>query len=129
MPWEGLDFQHGFARSASLSIGRFRLPFKLATGLGVAWSTSKIAREWMTVWREENIGCFGAAKLDVRDLGGHLDVTQRASAATSSNRVKVATSHVIAVGALPMGFNECLGWCTPNTYLVGCMGVGVLPFP
>ena len=29
----------------------------------------------MTAWRNENEGCFWAVKLDVGDLGGHLDVT------------------------------------------------------
>ena len=62
----------------------------------------------MTAWRNENAGCFWAVKLDVRDLGGHLDVTQRAPAGTLSSRVKEATSHVIAVGALPMGFQRRL---------------------
>ena len=54
----------------------------------------------MTAWRYENEGCFWAVKLDVRDLGGHLDVTQRALAGTP--RVKKTTS--------TWGFNECLGW-------------------
>ena len=31
----------------------------------------------MTAWRNMNEGCFWAVKLDVRDLGGHLDVTLR----------------------------------------------------
>ena len=52
-------------------------------------------------WRCENEGCFWAFKLDVRDFG-HLDVTQRALAGALSSRVKKATSHVIAVGTLPM---------------------------
>ena len=53
----------------------------------------------MTSWRNENACCFWAVKLDARDLGGHLDVTQRALAGTQSSRVKEDTSHVIAVGA------------------------------
>ena len=44
----------------------------------VLLSTSKAARRRMTVWRNRNDGCFWAVKLDVRDLGGHLDVTLRA---------------------------------------------------
>ena len=43
-------------------------------------STSKAARKRMTSWRNRNEGCFWAVKLDVRDLGGHLDVTLRAVA-------------------------------------------------
>ena len=40
----------------------------------VLLSTSKAARRRMTAWRNMNEGCLGAVKLDVRDLGGHLDV-------------------------------------------------------
>ena len=34
----------------------------------------------LTAWRNGHEGCFWAVKLDVRDLGGHLDVTLRAVA-------------------------------------------------
>ena len=42
---------------------------------------------------------------DARDMTGHLDVTQRASAGTLSMRVKETTSQVMSVGALshPLG--------------------------
>ena len=66
----------------------------------VLLSTSKAARRRMTSWRNRNEGCFWAVKLDVRDLGGHLDVTLRAVAGTLSNRVRIATTQVPAVGAL-----------------------------
>ena len=65
-----------------------------------------------------------AVKLDIRDLGGHLDVTHRERAGTLSNRVCLATSQVHVVGAsvrvclatgqvrmvsgLPLGFQ--VGW-------------------
>ena len=42
----------------------------------VLLSTSKSAIKRMTVLRNENAGCFWAAKLDDRDIGGHLDVPQ-----------------------------------------------------
>ena len=42
-------------------------------------------------------------------IGGHLDVTLRAVAGTLSNRVKIATTQVLAVGALPMGCQRMLG--------------------
>ena len=57
----------------------------------------------MTAWRNRNEGCFWAVNLDVRDLGGHLDVTLRAVAGTLTNRVKIATTQVPVVGALPPG--------------------------
>ena len=41
----------------------------------VLLSTSKADRRRMSAWRNRNEGCFWAVKLDVRDLGGHLDVT------------------------------------------------------
>ena len=49
--------------------------------------TSKAARRRMTAWRNVIEGCFWAVKLDVRDLGGHLDVTLRAVADTLNSRV------------------------------------------
>ena len=75
----------------------------------VLLSTSKAARRRMTAWRNRNEGCFWAVKLDVRDLGGHLDVTLRAVAGTLTNRVKIATTQVPAVGALPLRFQRMLG--------------------
>ena len=53
----------------------------------VSLSTSKAARRRMTAWRNMNEGFFWAVKLDVRDLGGHLDVTLRAVAGTLNSRV------------------------------------------
>ena len=64
------------------------------------------ARRRMTAWRNEHEGCFWAVKLDVRDVGGHLDVTLRAVAGTLSNRVRIATTQVPAVGALSLGFTH-----------------------
>ena len=62
------------------------------------FSTSKAARK--LAWRDDNAVCFWAVKLDVRDLGGHLDVTQRAVAGTLSDKVKKK-----------WGSSEFLGWC------------------
>ena len=63
----------------------------------------------------------------VRDLGGHLDVTQRAVAGTLS-RVKNATTQVLAVGALTMGFQRMLGMVC-SKYLPGglhcCEGAAI----
>ena len=59
----------------------------------------------MTKWRKQSICCFSVVKLDVRDLGGHLDVTQRARAGTLSDRAFEATFQVISS---PWGFNGCL---------------------
>ena len=70
----------------------------------------------------------GAVKLDVRDLGGHLDVTLRAVAGSSTTRVKFATTQVLVVGALPLGFQRMLG-LVRSKYLPGglhgCEGAAV----
>ena len=82
----------------------------------------------MTAWRNRNEGCFWAVKLDVRDLGGHLDVTLRAVAGTLTNRVKIATTQVPAVGALPLGFQRMLGMVRSRYLpggLHGCEGAAV----
>ena len=94
----------------------------------VLLSTSKAARRRMTAWRNEHEGCFWAVKLDVRDLGGHLDVTLRAVAGTLSNRVCIATTQVPAVGALPLGFQRMLGMVRSKYLpggLHGCEGAAV----
>ena len=82
----------------------------------------------MTAWRNENEGCFWAVKLDVRDLGGHLDMTLRASAGTLSSRVKIATAQFISVGALSMGFQRMLGMVCSRYLscgLRGCEGAAI----
>ena len=86
----------------------------------VLLSTSKAARRRMTAWRNRNEGCFWAVKLDVRDLGGHLDVTLRG--------IKIATTQVPAVGALPVGFQRMLGMVRSKYLpggLHGCEGAAV----
>ena len=45
-------------------------------------ASPEAARKRMTAWCNENAGCFGAVKLYVRDLRGHLDATQRVLART-----------------------------------------------
>ena len=82
----------------------------------------------MTPWRNRNEGCFWAVKLDVRDLGGHLDVTLRAVAGTLTNRVLIDTTQVPAVGALHLGFQRMLGMVRSKYLpggLHGCEGAAV----
>ena len=54
----------------------------------------------MRQWDVAGDGRPWKVELDVRDLGGHLDLTCRAGAGTLSKRVKEATQGVSAVGAL-----------------------------
>ena len=94
----------------------------------VLLSTSKAARRRMTAWRNMNEGCFWAVKLDVRDLGGHLDVTFRAVAGTLNCGVKIATTQVPAVGSLPLLFQRMLGMVRSKYLpggLHGCEGAAI----
>ena len=51
----------------------------------------------MNYWAISSGDQSGAVKLDVRDLGGHLDVTRRDRAGTLANQVTKATSKVHTV--------------------------------
>ena len=58
----------------------------------------------MKLWDVSGDGQPWKVELNVPDLGGHLDFTGRARAGTLSKRVKEAPHRVVAVGALPPGF-------------------------
>ena len=75
----------------------------------VLLSTSKSVRKAIKLWDISGDGGFWKVRLDVRDLGGHLDFTRRAGAGTLSKRVVDATVGVAGVGALPLGFQVKLG--------------------
>ena len=78
--------------------------------VSVFFSTSEAVRKSMKLWDVSGDGMPWKVKLDVRDLGGHLDFTsRRAGAGTLSRRVRDATHGVAAVGALPLGFQVKLG--------------------
>ena len=61
-------------------------------------------------------------KLDVRDLGGHLDITNRARAGTLARRAVLATSQVRMVGALPFGFLRLVGFVRTKFLPAGLHG-------
>ena len=63
----------------------------------------------MKLWDISGDGNFWKVQLDMRDLGGRLDFTNRARAGTLSCWVKGAPAGVAAVGALPLGFQVKLG--------------------
>ena len=75
----------------------------------VLLGTSKATRKNMKDWAFSAGNKSWGTKLDVRDLGGHLDVTCRAGAGTLSRRTVLATSQVRIVGALPFGFLRLFG--------------------
>ena len=74
----------------------------------VLLSTSRATRKCMKIWTISLADKGWGVKLDVRDLGGHLDITNRARAGTLAARATRATSQVTAVGALPFGFLRLL---------------------
>ena len=88
----------------------------VSPGKCVLLSTSKSVRKAMRLWEISGGGSFWKVQLDVRDLGGHLDITRRARAGTLSKRVGEAINGVAAVGALPLGFQVKLGQVR-GTYL------------
>ena len=81
----------------------------VSPGKCVLLSTSKSVRKDMKFWDISGDGSFWKVQLDVRDLGGHLDFSWRARAGTLSKRVGEDTVGVVAVGALPLGFQVELG--------------------
>ena len=77
----------------------------------VLLSTSKATRRKMKNWTISSGNRDWGTKLDIRDLGGHLDITSGASAGTLARRSAKATSQVHVVGALPFGFLRLVGFC------------------
>ena len=81
-----------------LSVRR-RLPKKC-----VFLSTSGDVRSDMKCWAVSDAGDKWSVRLDVRDLGGHLDSTFRARAVTLGFRMAAAILRVRAVAVLPLDF-------------------------
>ena len=91
----------------------------VSPGMCVLLGTSKSVRKALKLWDISGDGFFWKVQLDVRDLGGHLDFTNRARAGTLSCRVKSATASVASVGALPRGFQVKLGVVRGKYILAG----------
>ena len=85
-------------------------------------STSKAARKHMRNWIISAGNKGWGIKLDVRDLGGHLDMTNRARAGTLARLVVLATSQVRMVGALPFGFLRLVGFTRAEFLPAGLHG-------
>ena len=98
--FESANFTAQYVRSVGQDV---------SPGKCVLLSTSKAVRRAMKLWDISGDGGFWKVQLDVRDLGGHLDFTYRATAGTLSKRVGEAIHGVAAVGALPLGFQVKLG--------------------
>ena len=66
--------------------------------------------------------------LDLRDLGGHMDVTYRGLAATLAARVRLVIRSLRLVAALSLDFHGRCGLFVPCSLLVLCMVWRLLPF-
>ena len=68
-------------------------------------STSRVVRREMRDWVVTDEGDRWTVKLDVRDLGGHLDTTFRGWSSTLAKRVRVVLAGLLVVFALPLHFH------------------------
>ena len=88
----------------------------------VLLSTSKATRKRMKNWSISAGDKGWGVKLDVRDLGGHLDITCRVRAGTLARRVVRATDQVAILGALPFGFLRLVGFARTKFLPAGLHG-------
>ena len=92
-------------RAAWFTTGYVRLVGQeFAPSQCVLLSTSKVVRRGVRDWLLSQEGDTWSVRLDVRDLGGHLDSTFRGWSATLSARVRVI-SRLILVSFLPLDFH------------------------
>ena len=73
-------------------------------GKCVLLSTSEATGRRTKYWAISSGDKSWAVRVDVRDLGGHLDVTRRAHIGTLATWVTSASSHANMVSALPFRF-------------------------
>ena len=79
--------------------------------------TSAGTRARMKTWDISGAGDCWTVRLDMRDLGGHLDSTYRGRAGTLADRILPVRASCKAAGSLPLGLWGTLGLlrskCTP----------------
>ena len=100
------------AAGLSSCFGQLSLPLHMLGRLGrslltskcVLMSTSAAVRRDMKAWVISGEGEHWSVKLDVRDLGGHLDTTYRAWGRTLVARVLAVLRVVWLVSALPLDY-------------------------
>ena len=81
-------------------------------------NTCNATRRRMKYWAISSGDKSWAVRLDIRDLGGHVDVTRPARAGAHANRVTKATSQAHLFSALPVGF-PMLSGCTRSKVFAG----------
>ena len=79
-----------------------------APSMCVLMSTSRAVRSDMRGWVVSDEGHRWSVKLDVRDLGGHLDTTFHGWSSTLASRVRLVISRLVLVFALPLDFHRRL---------------------
>ena len=67
-------------------------------------STSRAVRSAVRGWVVSDEGHRWSVKLDVRDLGGHLDTTFHGWSSTLASRVRLAIARLVLVSAVPLDF-------------------------
>ena len=88
----------------------------------VLMSTFRAVRIDMRGWVVSDEGHRWSVKLDVRDLGGHLDTAFHGWSSTLASRVRLVISRLFLVFALPLDFPVRLrGFFVPCLFLVLCM--------
>ena len=97
-------------RAARFTTGYVRLVGKVpAPSKCVFLSTSRVVRKEMRGWVVSDERDRWTVKLDVRDLGGHLDTTFKGWSSTLASRVRVVIARLVVVFALPLHFYGRLG--------------------
>ena len=92
-------------RAARFTTGYVRLVGQeLAPSKCVLLGTSRAVRVAMRSWVLFDEGHKWTVRLDVRDLGGHLDTTWRGWSSTLSLRVRLVISRLDLIFALPLDF-------------------------
>ena len=86
----------------------------------VLMSTSRVVRSNMRGWIVSDEGHQWSVKLDVRDLGGHLDTTLHGWSSTLASRVRLVIARLILVFALPLDFHGRL-WVLRSTFIPGAL--------
>ena len=87
----------------------------------VLLSTSREVRKDMKDWVLSQDGDRWTVRLDVRDLGGHLDTTFRGWSSTLAARVRLVISRLALVFILPLDFHGRVRLLGPCTCLLLCM--------